>query len=57
MSPVLTFSPEVRQVHQEHVESSKPLGNNTVVLEMLKVMRQEMGEKGQPAKTPTATRG
>ena len=44
MSPVLTFSSEVRQVHQEHVKSSEPLGNNTVVLEMLKAMRQEMEE-------------
>ena len=45
MSPVLTFSPEVRQVHQEHAESSEPLGNNAAVLEMLKAMRQERQEK------------
>ena len=45
MSLVLTFSLEVRQVHQEHVESSEPLGNNTTVLEMLKAMRQEMEER------------
>ena len=45
VSLVLTFSPKVRQVHQEHIESSEPLGNNVVVLEMLKAMRQEMQER------------
>ena len=50
VSPVLTFSLEVRQVHQEHVESSKPLDNNTVVLEMLKSMRQEMEERDNQLK-------
>ena len=50
MSPVLTFSPEVRQVHQEHAESSEPLGNDAVVLEMLKAMRQEMHERDNQLK-------
>ena len=50
MSAVLTFSPEVRQVHQEHVENSEPLGNNTAVLEMLKSMRQEMKERDNQLK-------
>ena len=44
MSLILTFSPEVRQVHQEHAESSEPQGNNAIVMEMLKTMRQEMQE-------------
>ena len=50
MSPVLTFSPEVRQVHQEHAESLEPLGNNATVLEMLKAMRQEMQERDNQLK-------
>ena len=50
MSPVLTFSPEVRQVHQEHAESSEPLGNQAAVLEMLKAMRQEMHERDNQLK-------
>ena len=32
VSLVLTFSLEVRQVYQEHVESLEPLGNDTAVL-------------------------
>ena len=44
MNPVLTLSPEARQVQPEHVEGSKPLGNNSAVLEMLSTMRQEMEE-------------
>ena len=50
MSPILTFSPEVRQVHQEHAESLKPLGNNAVVLEMLKAMRQDVQERDNQLK-------
>ena len=50
MSPILTFSPEVRQVHQEHAESSEPLGNNAAVLEMLKSMRQKMQERDNQLK-------
>ena len=45
LSPILTFSPEVRQVHQEHAESSESLGNNAAVLEMLNAMRKEMQER------------
>ena len=45
MIPLLIFSPEVRQFHLEHVERSKPLSNNVVVLEMLKAMRQEIQER------------
>ena len=56
MSPVLNLSPKVRQVHQEHVESSEPLVNNTAVLEMLKAMARNE-RKGQPTETPTVTQG
>ena len=42
VSPILTFSSEVRQVHQEHAESSKPIGNNVAVLEIQNSMRKEM---------------
>ena len=45
LSPILTFSPEVRQVHKEHAESSEPLGNNTAVLKILNAMRKEMQER------------
>ena len=41
MSPILTFSPEVRQVHKEHVESSEPIGNNDAVIEVLNGMRKK----------------
>ena len=50
VSLVLTFSPEVRQVHREHAESLEPLGNNIAVLEMLKTMRQEMHERDNQLK-------
>ena len=50
VSPVLSFSPEARQVHQEHAKSSEPLRNNAVVLEMLKSMRQEMQERDNQLK-------
>ena len=39
VNPVLTFSLEVRQVHQEQVESSEPPGRNATVLDLLKAMR------------------
>ena len=44
-SPVLPFSPEVRPVHQEYVEGSEPLRNNSAVLEMLNAMKQGMEER------------
>ena len=50
MSPVLTLSPDERQVHQEQVESSEPLGSNAVVLDLLKAMRQEMEERDNQLK-------
>ena len=50
MSLVLTFSPEVRQVHQEQAESSEPLGSSAVVLDLLKAMRQEMEERDNQLK-------
>ena len=39
LSPILTFSPEVRQVQPEHVEGSEPPSNNSAVLEILRAMR------------------
>ena len=45
VNPVQTFSPEVRQVHQEKAKSSEPLGSNATVLDLLKAMRQEMEER------------
>ena len=50
LSPVLIFSPEVRQVQPKHVEGSEPLGNNSTVLEMLRAMRQEMKERDNQLK-------
>ena len=50
LSLVLTFSPEVRQIQPKHFEGSEPLGNNSVVLEMLKAMRQEMEERDNQLK-------
>ena len=50
LSLVLTFSPEARKVQPEHVEGSKPLGNNSVVLEMLKSMKQELEERDSQLK-------
>ena len=39
LSPILTVSPELRQIHQEQAESSGLHDNNTKLMEMLKVMR------------------
>ena len=50
MSPVLTFSPKVRQVHQEQDKTLEPLGSNVVVLNLLKAMRQEMEERDNQLK-------
>ena len=50
MSPILTFSPEVRQVHQEHAGSSKPIGNNDAALEVLNAMKKEMQERDNQLK-------
>ena len=50
VSPVLTFSPEERQVHQEQVEGLEPLGSNVVVLGLLKAMRQETKERDNQLK-------
>ena len=50
LSPVLTLSSEVRQVHEEHVESSEPPSNNDALNDMLKAMRQEIHERDNPLK-------
>ena len=42
LRPILIVSPEVREFHQEPVESSGQQSNNVEVMEMLRVMRQEM---------------
>ena len=50
VSPVLTFSTDERQVHQEQAESSEPLGRNATVLDLLKAMRKEMEERDNQLK-------
>ena len=50
MSPILIVSPEVREIHQELVESSRQQSNNVEVMEMLRVMRQEMQERDKQLK-------
>ena len=49
-SPVLPFSLEVRPIHQKYDEGSKPLRNNSVVLEMLNAMKQGMEERDNQLK-------
>ena len=44
MIPILTLSPERRQVHQEQARSSEHQGNNAELIDMLKAMKQEMQE-------------
>ena len=39
LSPILIVSLDLRQIHQEQVESSKHHGNNTELMEMLKTTR------------------
>ena len=50
VSPVLTFSPEVRQAQPEQGESSEPLSSSDVVLTLLQTMRQEMEERNMQLK-------
>ena len=50
MSPILTFSPEVRQVHPEQAESLEPLNSNAAVLDLLKAMKQELEERDRQLK-------
>ena len=50
LSPILIVSPEVRETHQEPTESSRQQSNNAEVMEMLKVMRQEMQERDKQLK-------
>ena len=45
MSPILTLSLDLRQVHQEQAGSSQHQGINIELMEMLKAMRQEMHER------------
>ena len=57
MSLVLTFSPEVRQVHKEHVESLEPLGKQCCNTRNAKSHEARNARKRQPAEIPTATQG
>ena len=50
VSLILTFSLEVRQVHLEQAESSKPLNSNDAVLDLLKDMKQELEERDNQLK-------
>ena len=50
LSPILTVSPDLRQIHHDQVESSEHHGNNTELMEMLKAMRQEMQERDKQLK-------
>ena len=44
VSPILTFSPEVRQVQPGQGESSKPLSSIAIVLTLLQTTKQGMEE-------------
>ena len=50
LSPILTVSLDLRQIHQEQAKSSKRLSNNTKLMEILKAMRQEMQEMDKQLK-------
>ena len=50
LSPILTVSPNLIQIHQESTESSRHHSNNTKLMEMLKVMRQEIQERDKQLK-------
>ena len=50
LSPILILSPKVREIHQEQVESSRQQCNNVEVMEMLRVVRQEMQERDRKLK-------
>ena len=50
MSPFLNLSPDVREIHQEQVESSRQQSKNVELMEMLKVMREEMQERDRQLK-------
>ena len=45
LSPIWNVSLDVREIHQEPAESSRKQSNNTELMEMLRVMRQEMQER------------
>ena len=50
MSPILTFSPKVRQVQLEQGEISKPLSSSATMLTLLQTVRQEMEERDKQLK-------
>ena len=45
MSPILTLSLELRQVHQEHGGNSEHQCDTAELINMLKTMKQEMQER------------
>ena len=45
VSPILTLSPKVRQIHQEKVGSSEHQGSTAEFIDMLKIMKQEMQKR------------
>ena len=50
LNPIWNVSLDVREIHQEPAESSGHQGNNKELMEMLKVMRQEMQERDRKLK-------
>ena len=50
LSPIRNVSLDVREIHQEAAESSRNQSNNTELMEMLKVIRQEMQERDRRLK-------
>ena len=50
VSPILTFSPEVRQVQPVQGEISKPLSSSAIVLTLLQTKKQGMEERDNQLK-------
>ena len=50
LSPIWNLSLDVREIHQGPAESSRQQSNNVEIMEMLKVMRQEMQERDRQLK-------
>ena len=51
LSPILIVSQKVREIHQEPTESLGQQSNNVEVMEMLRVMRQDMQERDRQLKS------
>ena len=50
MSPIFIESTDVREIHQELAESLGKQSNNVEVMEILRIMRQEMQERDRQLK-------